>query len=212
MLEGKESIVEAMLYLKPRFPITTTIRYCRNIARGIINAVKEKKIQMLIMGWHGTKKKPLFRIGSTLDPVIARAPCDIVVLKDCANKKISKILVPVFGTENDAFALETAARFGGKITALCLCNSPNDKYLDGILKKLELDTEPEILRSSNPDIVSDVLTFSENHDLVVLGIKEMHMHRLHRITPVEMIANECKKPLALVKVSKGLISLAKKII
>ncbi|HCK99862.1 MAG TPA: hypothetical protein DHW42_07160, partial [Candidatus Marinimicrobia bacterium] len=34
MLEGKEAIVEIMLYLAPLFPVNTTIRYCRNIARG----------------------------------------------------------------------------------------------------------------------------------------------------------------------------------
>ena len=34
MLEGKEAIVEAMLYLVFLFPISTTIRYCRNVARG----------------------------------------------------------------------------------------------------------------------------------------------------------------------------------
>ena len=53
MTEGREGIVEAMLYLVQRFPVTTTFRYCRNIARGITSAVREKKIGLLIMGWHG---------------------------------------------------------------------------------------------------------------------------------------------------------------
>ena len=57
MHEGKESIVEAMLYLAPLFPVSTTFRYCRNIARGIISAIKEKNIDMLIVGWHGQIKK-----------------------------------------------------------------------------------------------------------------------------------------------------------
>jgi basic amino acid/polyamine antiporter, APA family len=211
-LEGQESIMEAMLYLKPRFPITTTIRYCRNIARGIINAVKEKKIQLLIMGWHGMKKKPLFKIGSTLDPVIARAPCDIIVLKDCANKKFNKVLVPLFGTDNDGFALETASEFSENITVLAINNTLNGKYVESIIKKSDLNIAPKVWGAANGDIANEVLAASKDFDLVVLGIKEMHMHRFHRETPEEIIAQKCEKPLALVKVSKGLISWAKRII
>ena len=40
----EEGIVEAMLYFSAPFPLSTTIRYCRNIARGVITAVKEKRI------------------------------------------------------------------------------------------------------------------------------------------------------------------------
>ncbi len=213
-LQGQESIVEAMLYLKPIFPITTTIRYFGNISRGIINAVKEKKIQLLIMGWHGEQKKSLFRIGSTLDPVISRAPCDIIILKDCANRKFNKILVPIFGTDNDVLALKTAAQFNenGNITAVCINNLINEKYIENITKKHELNVNIKKLNSNKQDIAKEVLTMSKDYDLLVLGIKEIHMHKFHRITVEEMIAQKCEKPLALVKVSKGLISWAKKII
>jgi len=110
MTEGREGIVEAMLYLVQRFPVTTTFRYCRNIARGITSAVREKKIDLLIMGWHGKGRDRRFRIGSTLDPVISRSPCDIVILKDCGSKSFKNILVPLFGESGDAFALDTAER------------------------------------------------------------------------------------------------------
>ncbi len=52
----------------------------------------------------------------------------------------------------------------------------------------------------------------EGFDLVVLGIKEIHLQRFHRVTPEETIAQNCKKPLVMVKVSKGFLSWAKKII
>jgi amino acid transporter len=41
-LAGEESIVEAMLYIAPRFSFGSTMRYCRNIARGIISAAAER--------------------------------------------------------------------------------------------------------------------------------------------------------------------------
>jgi len=166
------------------------------------------------MGWHGEKKKPLFKIGSTIDPVIARAPCDIIILKDCVNKKFNKILVTIFGNENDAFALETASQFNenGDITAVCLNNSVNKKYVENIIKKAELTLNIKIIKTNNQDAVKEVLTISKGFDLVVLGIKEIHLQRFHRVTPEETIAQNCKKLLVMVKVSKGFLSWAKKII
>ena len=110
MHEGREGVLEAMLYLAPLFPITSTLRYCRNVARGIISAVREKKIDMLIMGWHGRTRSFAFNLGSTLDPVIERSPCNVVILKDCGGNRIFKrVLVPLAGGPNGAMSLEIAS-------------------------------------------------------------------------------------------------------
>ena len=113
-MEGKEGIVEAMLYLSPLFPITTTVRYCRNIARGIVYAVREKKIDMLIMGWHGRPRAHTFSLGSTIDPIVERVPCNVVVLKDCGDRQFNRVLVPLGGGPNGALALELAAILADK--------------------------------------------------------------------------------------------------
>ena len=80
-----------MPYLAPLFPLTATIRYCRNIARGIVSAVREKKVDMLIMGWHGKPKARLFSLGSTVDPIIGNTPCDVVVLKNWGDRKFKRV-------------------------------------------------------------------------------------------------------------------------
>ncbi|MCK4337657.1 MAG: amino acid permease, partial [Candidatus Aminicenantes bacterium] len=121
MIEGKEAIVEAMLYLIIKFPITTTIRYCRNIARGILSAIREKKTDMIIMGWHGKPRRHAFILGSTVDYIIERANCNVVILKECGNREFKKILVPIAGGPNSLFALEIASilaeKDDSKITA-----------------------------------------------------------------------------------------------
>ena len=114
MTEGKEGIAEMMLYLSPGSIVNTTIRYCRNVARGIVNAVREKKINLLILGWHGKAKKSEFRIGSVVDSTIEQSPCDIVILKDVGQKKFKKILVPVTSGQQSAFALEIASLLADK--------------------------------------------------------------------------------------------------
>jgi APA family basic amino acid/polyamine antiporter len=64
---GEEAITEAMLYLAPRYKFGSTMRYCRNIARGIISAAAQRKADLLIMGWQGYRRKG-FSLGSTIDP------------------------------------------------------------------------------------------------------------------------------------------------
>jgi amino acid transporter/nucleotide-binding universal stress UspA family protein len=223
MTEGREGIVEAMLYLVQRFPVTTTFRYCRNIARGITSAVREKKIDLLIMGWHGAGRDRRFRIGSTLDPVISRSPCDIVILKDCGSKSFRNILVPLFGEANDAFALDTAERMAqekdGVITAMPLRGAANkhrgmwsaERYLDRLLRRVEHQPVKVKLKGTPPmDPVKAVLQEAEKHDLVVLGLAGSFLRQVGVPTVGEQIARQCSTPLALSKTSKGLSAFAKK--
>ncbi|UCF97364.1 MAG: amino acid permease [Spirochaetaceae bacterium] len=223
MTEGREGIVEAMLYLVQRFPVTTTFRYCRNIARGITSAVRERKIDLLIMGWHGKSGDRRFRIGSTLDPVISRAPCDIVILKDCGNKSFSNILVPLFGDANDVFALDSAERMiqeqNGEITAMQVRGAARrqrgiwseERYLERLLRRLEYQPVKVRLKASpRMDPVRAVLRESKHYDLVVLGLSGSFLRQVGVPTVAEQIARHCPTPLVLAKASVGLSALAKK--
>ncbi|MFW5782217.1 MAG: amino acid permease, partial [Candidatus Muiribacteriaceae bacterium] len=107
MMEGREGIVEAMLYLAPIFPVNTTIRYCRNIARGIRSAIREKKVELLVIGWANRKRhQSMFRMGSTIDPLLENSPCDIAIMRTSnSDRPYNKVLVPVSGGPNSALAL-----------------------------------------------------------------------------------------------------------
>jgi APA family basic amino acid/polyamine antiporter len=223
MTEGREGIVEAMLYLVQRFPVTTTFRYCRNIARGITSAVRERNIDLLIMGWHGESGDRRFHIGSTLDPVISRAPCNIVILKNCGSKTFKNILVPLFGDANDAFALDTAERMvqeqEGEIAAMPLRRAirkyrgiwSEERYLERLLRRVEHQAVKVRLKAIPPmDPVKAVLRESESYDLVVLGLSGSFLRQVGVPTLAEQIARQCSTPLVLAKASGGLGALAKK--
>ncbi len=215
--EGREGIIEAMLYLRPWFPITTTLRYGRNTARGIISAVREKKINLLIMGWHGRREDKRFNLGSIIDPVISRSPSDIIILKDCANKTFKDILVPLYGDYNDTFSLETAAYLldsdGGRITALYLPGKKKhqtQKQIKNLLKDIN-DSEINIgiKYSTARDKVRTVLNASRYFDLVVIGIEDRFLAHLGMPSTSEIISSRCRTPLALVKSSRRIISWTK---
>jgi len=222
MLEGKEGILEAMLTLGLQFPISTTIRYCRNIARGIISAVRQKKINTLIMGWHGRAKSHLFDIGSTVDPIIERSPCNVVILKDCGGvRQFKRILVPVAGGPNGAFALEVASILAdkeeGEIVAFTIDGTREfdlAAFLAENQPRLHLPADriqPKTVRRKK--IARAILREidQDGYDLVVLGCtdKPIVYQMTHETIP-ETVARQCNRPLVMVKSSVGIRSWLKR--
>ncbi|MBN1798073.1 MAG: amino acid permease [Spirochaetales bacterium] len=215
LLEGKEALVEAMLYLLPRFPITTTIRHCRNIGRGIISAAREKKTDLIIMGWHGKKRDHSFSMGSILDYVISRSPSDIAILKDCGTKSFHKIVVPLFLNQSDDFAVDVANRLcepAGIISFLPLENKNKTitkKYFSELRTKVD-DKKVKILKPVSPYKIIPALKSLKDNDLLVLSILNQKYFS-HLKAPLHVtIAHTWEKSLALVYKSKGFISWTKK--
>jgi len=217
MLAGKEGIIEAMLSLGLDFPISTTLRYCRNVARGIVSAVRQKKVNMLILGWHGRADSRLFKLGSKVDPVIERCPCNVVMLKNCGgNRRFRRVLVPVAGGPNAAFALEVAGILAdpddGEVVAFTVASRKYaldvGTFLTENLHRVPLPAERVSAKTVTArDVVGAILTEAEDYDLIVTGCtREPLLYRFTRETLPETVAKRCTKPLVMVKAAAGLRS------
>jgi nucleotide-binding universal stress UspA family protein len=220
MMAGKEGITEVMLSLMLKFPITTTIRYCRNIARGILSAVREKKVDMLIMGWHGIPKSHAFGLGSTLDVLIERAPCDVVILKDCGNRVFKRILVPWGGGPNGMLALEVASILAERDDSEIVAFTVNDPKRDIQIPQIT-DINGENVQISfdrinfkvmqSPHVVESILEEAKEFDLVILGsTQDPLIRQITRDSVSTACALKCGKPLIIVKASGGLRSWIKR--
>jgi len=220
MEPGQEGIVEAMIYLSPMFPISSTLRYCRNTARGIVSALREKRVDMLIMGWHGRHGSSTFNIGSTVDPVIELAPCSVVVFKGCGNREFRRILVPLAGGPNGAFALEVATILAhkdeGEVTAFTVARGKSTFDIDGFVARaqnnLYLPRERIHTRVVEAGSVVDaILEEAPGHDLIVLGCtRESFLAKMTRETVPEIIARRCEQPVVMAKASGGIRSWVKR--
>ncbi len=206
--EGKESLAEAMLYLGGSFPVNTTIRYCRNIARGIVTAVKSKKIDLLILGWHGNHRSKLYRMGSTVDPIIEKSPCNVIILKDTKQDPCKKILVPLAGGPNGAFALEIASIYAekhdGMITAFTVNAQENfnvSEYIEECASKHTISTQRiQLLDKKSSSVTEAILRQSESHDLIVLGYtRQSYLYKFTHESIPDQIARRVKKPVVIVK-------------
>jgi amino acid transporter/nucleotide-binding universal stress UspA family protein len=213
MHEGRESIMETMLYLGPLFPISSHLRYCRSISRGILSGVRDNRVDMLIMGWHGRPKARTFNIGSTIDPIIERAPCNVVVLKGCGGNQVFKrVLVPLAGGLNGLFALEIAKILAdpeeGEVTAVTVDAGRRrkkfdiDAFVETNIQTGKLEGPVRTKTVQAHDVVEGILAEAADYDLVVMGCTREPMVSQLVHTPIpETIAQRCDKPLVMVKAS-----------
>ncbi|MBN1419166.1 MAG: amino acid permease [Planctomycetes bacterium] len=211
--ESREAIVEAMLYLAPHFPVSTTLRYCRNVARGIVSATREKKVDLLVMGWHGRTRTRGFSIGSTVDPVIERAPCDVLILKDCGKGRFGRVLAPLAGGPHSGLALEIACtladRDAGEVVAFTVESGRSafdvSAFLDERRDRLAIPSERLKARTiRSDDIVQAILAEAADYDLIVLGCTGQPWTVQFAVASVpETVARLCDKPLVMVRAAIG---------
>lgn len=218
---GREAITEAMMYLTTSFPVNTTIRYCRNTARGILSAAREKHVNMLILGWHGEPERKNFIFGSTIDPVIEKAPCNVVVFKNCRQTEYEKILVPIAGGPFSQFALEVASIMMHPTNGVIVpfnVTPPGKETLDideFVSKTLKGRIGAQHIKPkySVSKYISEIIIHeAAEYDLVVMGASdERALKYIIRSTIPEQVAKRCKTPLVMVKSHEGMISLLKRI-
>jgi basic amino acid/polyamine antiporter, APA family len=222
---GREAIVETMLYLAPQFPFSSTIRYCRNVARGIISAVRERKTDLLVMGWRRHSRSGRFVLGSTLDPIVERVPCNVVILRNCGDQHFPHVLVPVAGGPNSLFALEVASILAadktGRVTAFTVNVHGRDPFdaaafVDAHCAGLALPRDRIAVRavsaaSVTQAILAEAARETDGYDLVVMGCTQDPILRqfVRRSTP-ETVAQLCPKPFAMVKATRGIESWLKR--
>ena len=217
---GEEAITEAMLYLAPRYAFGSTMRYCRNFARGIVSAASERKADLLIMGWQGHRRRG-FSMGSTVDPVLERATCNVAVFKDCQEQKYMDVLLPYAGGPNAAFALETASimvdRNGGRVVLFHVAppGKPTidiDAFLEETLP--QLDVPPSLFEPKydiSRDRLKSLLEETNHHDLVIIGATRDPLFRQRVMVSLpQEFARHCKKPLVMVKAKHPIKSFIKR--
>ena len=198
-------------------PVQTAIRYGHNVARGIISAVKERKTDLLILGWRGHTFWEHHAMGSTLDPVIGQAPCDIIVVKPDQNdpdRQIKRILFPVRGIgPHSDLAVEVlnliAERYDAEIMILHVLDKDKDRtnareMVESIAEQMpDVRCTVQIVESTDPAI--SLFNESKNHDLLLIGAtNETRFQRLLFGSVPEVIAKHCPNTVLMVKRKLGI--------
>ena len=102
--------------------LRSLVRVSRQVWEGIVDAAQEEGANLIMLDWKGWSDSLHAAFGTTVDDVLANAPCDIVVVRGAGRRRIRRILLPVRGGPNAVLAAHLAGilaeRQQARITAL----------------------------------------------------------------------------------------------
>jgi amino acid transporter/nucleotide-binding universal stress UspA family protein len=167
-------------------PVHTMIRLDRHAGRAISETARQRRVDLMILGWPGHTASPRSAFGSVIDLVAVNPPCDLAVVRFRKRRSPKRILVPTSGGVNSDLAINLAmdqarsyaAETGEQpvITLLYVC-VPADATPEARARGFELlrslsagyDYPMEVDVVSDDDVVEGIVKDSANHDLLVIG-------------------------------------------
>ncbi|MBH8564595.1 chloride channel protein [Nostoc sp. CENA67] len=120
-----------------RIPVHTQIRVAHNVAGAILETVKERHIDLVLMGWKGSTSTPGRVFSRVVDTVIRQAACDVVLAKLNHQKDFDRWLLPMAGGPNSSQAIQLLPALACLSTSpqikLCQVFQPNESIADTAL-------------------------------------------------------------------------------
>ena len=197
--------------------VNTLIRIGHKVTTAIIDTIKERDIDLMIMGWKGFSHSRGSVFGGILDDVVMNADCDVMMIKMVHLDKMKSILLPTSGGPHACFALELAPAiaktYGSRIT-VCMIVPPNTRpdveavYQQRVdesvnfLKTRVKKVEGKLARARS--ISSGILKLTERYDACIMGAaREGLMQQIVFGTIPEKIGRKGSHTLIMVKKHQG---------
>ena len=178
---------------KAKIPLHTRICVATDTVETILSTITQEHINLVVMGWKGKKPSSDRIFGSIVDPLIEKAPCELLLVKlgpkpyslPYNHSRIGKWLIPTAGGTNVQRAMKLipaladlySRSFAPEIQLCQVCSPhkypPNVARLTKIAKLMSDKTNLPVVSlpiadSSAPEAIARLVT-KEQHDLVILG-------------------------------------------
>ncbi|MFN6481026.1 chloride channel protein [Nostoc sp. DedQUE07] len=165
-----------------RIPVHTEIRVAHNVAGAILETVKERHIDLVLMGWKGNTSTPGRVFSRVVDTIIRQAGCDVILAKLDDKRSFDRWLLPMAGGPNSSQAIKLLPALASLSTSpqIKLCqvfqptNSiPDTTLLDKSVRFLQRRVSGKVMATPvRANSVSEaVLNCAklDNSDVIVLG-------------------------------------------
>jgi len=159
-----------------------------DIGDAILDFVREEQPDLLLLHWRGQPSRGRYLLGSTLDPVIQYAPCDVAIVRaeerpaEFAERisHVQRVLVPSGGGPNAVLALQLGLDLGPdvQISALRVAQktlgpsaiAAQWQILNNTLEELDTRGRVEPHVALAPSIVEGIQREADQgYDLVLVG-------------------------------------------
>jgi APA family basic amino acid/polyamine antiporter len=199
---------------KLNVPVTTLLRIGHNTARAILETSRERKCDLILMGWKGYSTNADRILGRVSDAVVTNARTDLMLVKLTQDASAQKYLLPTAGGPHAQRASEYIASVvrqrGGSLT-LCSVVDPaaKEEKLNEIHQSLDediaelkrqngLEVDKKLVASES--ITDGIIDEAEDYDAVVIGATGYGLYqRILFGNMPETIAKGAQKPVILVK-------------
>jgi glucosyl-3-phosphoglycerate synthase len=168
----KAQYADAPIRVKPRIRVNYTPW------RDVMQTAVAEDVDVILVAWSGDPSVPV--LGAPLVNVLAETPCDIVLARGECWDCFKRILLPLRGGPYADLAVTVALALAeandGQITVLHAArpdaaDKPAQAFLP-VLRHLPRSRQVE----AQDDVVRSILTESEAHDVIVMGISSRPGH------------------------------------
>ncbi|MBW4516891.1 MAG: chloride channel protein [Timaviella obliquedivisa GSE-PSE-MK23-08B] len=193
--------------------VHTQLRIAHDAAGAMLETIKDRHIDLLLMGWKGNTSTPGRVFGNVVDTIIRQAACAVVLVRLNEAPTFNRWLVPMAGGPNAQQALKhlPALLTLGTLTSVRICQvfptQPSIEDAVGLhqtVKKLSNDLETVVMaRSLWNSSVADAITQlarQEHCDVMMLGAsREGLLQQVLRGNVPEAIARDTNCTVILVR-------------
>jgi nucleotide-binding universal stress UspA family protein len=164
-------------------PVEAELVVAGSVAAGVLEAVANPATEALVVGWHGPTSRSEVVLGTSVDTLLRRAPCDVYVERvGRIAGEVDRILLPVAGGPHvrpaAAAATAIAATNDGTVTAVSVLEAGTDReaateWLTEAAEALTAAPGPEVAVETGvreSESVEDALVeMATEYDIVVFG-------------------------------------------
>lgn len=178
--DRREILARALEVASGSVPVDGRVVVGTDVGRALRSFAREVDADALLVGWHGRPRRGEVVLGSTIDGVLRRAPCDVLVERIGPTADgVDRVLLPVAGGPHLPFAASVAdaiaAANGATVVVLSVIapSATEDERetaqgsIDEAVERLAVPTETALEESSPID--DAVLEAAADCDLVVFG-------------------------------------------
>jgi amino acid transporter len=177
-LREHSKVLEELLKI-PVSPAGGVIKMAHNISDAILNEVEDYRADLLIVGWRGRTFRRDFVFGSTIDPILLKADCDVIVGRfepGFSIRKAEKILIPTAGGPHARlavlFAKDLWRILKAKITLTYIARDKKSfdagkEILESCAEECEIEAEKILQRSDKA--IDTLAKMSKDYDVVFIG-------------------------------------------
>ncbi len=166
-------------------PVNTMIRLGRDVGHAILETARERRSNLILLGWPGYTRTERAAFGSVIDLVSKSPPCDLAVVRFREREAPRRMLIPTAGGANTGLCIELAIAQAktfkeitgdaAEISLMTVITPDVDRYEIQALHDRYREHYKWPIKSiykANGTVLDAILDESMNHNLMLIGATE----------------------------------------